>query len=372
MNYFNNISNAVTTLIDGMKVTMGYFVRPREHVTLQYPDEVWPIPSRNIGVGELDTYNTIRSKLNVNIDDCIGCKACERACPVNCIHIDTYKGGPDEDLGTTSNGTKIKLLTASFIIDMSECMFCDLCTPPCPEDCITMTPDFQFISNDNLKKDVTPEQRWRDRNLLIYQFSKVSEVERKRLKAEADEAAKAKAEIMAAKKAAAEKAAADLAAKAALESAATAEVVVETRETETLETSADPDPKTTFVMQETESAPPVDHQPIPVEGEAKAEQIEDSPAPNSETSEASAETPVHANGPFEIIPEKEAPEETIETVPTDETMPSAEPTIHVDIPIETITKTDTFEESTESAEDKAVTETPENTEDSNMKERENG
>lgn len=212
MSYFNNITNAIATLIDGMKVTMGYFVRPREYVTLQYPDEVWPIPSRNIGVGELDSYNTIRSKLTVDINDCIGCKACERACPVNCIKIDAYKGGPDDDLGITSNGTTIKLLVANFTIDMSECMFCDLCTHPCPEDCITMTPDYQFISNDNLKKDTTPEQRWRDKDHLIYQFSVVAEEERQRRKAEALEAAKAKAAAMAAKKAAAAKAAAEKAA----------------------------------------------------------------------------------------------------------------------------------------------------------------
>lgn len=193
---------------------MGYFVRPREHVTLQYPDEVWPIPARNIGVGELESYNTIRSKLTVNMDDCIGCKACERACPVNCITIDAYKGAPPEELGITSNGTQKKLLVANFTIDMSECMFCDLCTHPCPEDCIHMTPDYQFIENDNLKKDVTPEERWRDRDLLIYQFSQVSEEKRQSLKAEAEAAKKAKAEAMAAKKAAAEKAAAAKAAAA--------------------------------------------------------------------------------------------------------------------------------------------------------------
>lgn len=218
MSYFNNISSAITTLIDGMKVTMGYFVRPREYVTLQYPDEIWPVPERNIGVGELDAYNTIRSKLTVNFEDCIGCKACERACPVNCIHIETFKAGPEEDIGTTSNGTKIKLRVTDFTIDMSECMFCDLCTPPCPEDCILMTPDYQFISNDNVRLDVTQEERWRDRGHLIYQFSKVSPEERAERQAEADKVAAAKAAAVAAKQAAAEKAAA---AKAASESQAT-------------------------------------------------------------------------------------------------------------------------------------------------------
>ncbi len=219
MSYFSNISNAITTLVDGMKVTMGYFVRPREHVTLQYPDEVWPIPTRNIGVGEIESYNTIRSKLVVDFEDCIGCKACERACPVDCIDIETFKAGPDEDIGTTKNDTKIKLRVTSFTIDMSECMFCDLCTHPCPEDCIHMTPDYQFISNDNVKLEVTPEERWRDRDHLIYQFSKVTPIERAQRKAEAEKVAAAKAAAMEAKKAAAAKAAAAKAEQEAQEAA---------------------------------------------------------------------------------------------------------------------------------------------------------
>jgi len=177
MGYFKNIGDSITTLITGMKVTMGYFVRAKEHVTLQYPDEKWPNPERNIGVGELDTYNVIRSKLHVDIDDCIGCKKCERACPVNCITIDTLKTDKGEDIGTTKLGTQKRLLVTRFTIDMTECMYCDLCTFPCPEECIYMTPDYRFERGDNKEVQVTNVERWRDRNNLIYEYSTVPKTE---------------------------------------------------------------------------------------------------------------------------------------------------------------------------------------------------
>ncbi|GIT40457.1 MAG: hypothetical protein Ct9H300mP9_3070 [Candidatus Neomarinimicrobiota bacterium] len=48
-------------------------------------------PSRtNIG-HDHSNYNVIRSRLHVDMDDCIGCLKCERACPVDCIKIDTVK-----------------------------------------------------------------------------------------------------------------------------------------------------------------------------------------------------------------------------------------------------------------------------------------
>ncbi|MCF7824009.1 MAG: 4Fe-4S dicluster domain-containing protein [Candidatus Marinimicrobia bacterium] len=347
MSYFNNISNAISTLVDGMKVTMGYFVRPREHVTLQYPDEVWPVPSRNIGVGELDAYNTIRSKLTVNINDCIGCRACERACPVNCITIDAYKGGPEEDLGTTSNGTKIKLLVANFTIDMSECMYCDLCTPPCPEDCIVMTPDYQFISNDNLKTEVTPEERWRDRDLLIYQFSKVPEEERQRLKTEAEEAAQAKALAMAAKKAEAEKAAAD---KAAAEEAAIAEGV-----------SSQTSPT------QTESSPAQDviitaH---PANTEASMETA------NSVQDVTEAEELTQVNISMDTI----APGISLEDktdLPESENISGEEEITRINIPMDTITASITQEEKVELPENENNSGEGEDSEDRTTEERENG
>jgi len=98
-----------------------------------------------------------------------------------------------------------------------------------------MTPDYQFISNDNVKLDVTPEERWRDRDHLIYQFSKVSPEEREQRAAEAAKVAAAKAAAMEAKKAAAEKAAA---AKASAEQAALDEAAREASVVEVTQSAA--------------------------------------------------------------------------------------------------------------------------------------
>ncbi len=50
------------------------------------------------------------------MDDCIGCDQCARACPVNCIEIETVKSIPGEDLGKTSNGKKKALWVTNLIL----------------------------------------------------------------------------------------------------------------------------------------------------------------------------------------------------------------------------------------------------------------
>ena len=87
--YFANIYDTVNTLWTGMRITWRHMINiKRDNVTLQYPEERWPRPERNIGF-EHENYNIIRSRLHVDIDDCIGCLKCERACPVDLslIHI---------------------------------------------------------------------------------------------------------------------------------------------------------------------------------------------------------------------------------------------------------------------------------------------
>ena len=89
--YLATIWETVSTLLTGMGVTWRHMLAiRRDNVTLQYPEERWPRPERDIGFDH-DKYNVIRSRLHVDIDDCIGCLKCERACPVDCIKIDTVR-----------------------------------------------------------------------------------------------------------------------------------------------------------------------------------------------------------------------------------------------------------------------------------------
>jgi electron transport complex protein RnfB len=68
-------------------------------------------------------------------EECIGCKKCIDACPVNAIH-----GAPN--------------LMHSVIEDI--CTGCELCIPPCPVDCIELleTSDAQIQNAKNISADL--------------------------------------------------------------------------------------------------------------------------------------------------------------------------------------------------------------------------
>ncbi|MEX0680036.1 MAG: NADH-quinone oxidoreductase subunit I [Balneolales bacterium] len=137
------------TIFVGMGVTFRHLFS--KSVTVQYPDQRDVLPDR------------VRLKLHVNIDDCIGCRLCERACPVDCITIGTIKSTDDDDLGETSTGHKKKLWLNEFDIDMAKCCYCELCVHPCPTDCITMVEDYEYsvYDRENLIlsfAEMTPDQ----------------------------------------------------------------------------------------------------------------------------------------------------------------------------------------------------------------------
>jgi NADH-quinone oxidoreductase subunit I len=180
--YFVNIWTGVVTILIGMKVTFKHLFVPA--VTIQYPDVRPELPERE------------RNRLYVNMDDCIGCDQCARACPVDCIQIETVKSLPTEDLGKTSNGKKKALWVTKFDIDIAKCCYCQLCVFPCPTECIYMTDVYEFSEFD--------------RNKLVYDFVTLTpqEVEEKKANYAKLEEEKAAQKAAAAAKAAAEKAAA--------------------------------------------------------------------------------------------------------------------------------------------------------------------
>ena len=166
--YFNQIIDGVKSFITGMRLTLNHFNKKKDLVaTLQYPHEKWPVPERDIGFDHAD-YNLIRSRLHVDIDDCIACMQCERACPVDCIKIDSIKPPKDNDFdcGMTSNDTQKKMIVSRFTIDMSECMYCNLCVYPCPEECIYM------VGGPNDKKhEIDYEFSQYERDGMVFEFA---------------------------------------------------------------------------------------------------------------------------------------------------------------------------------------------------------
>ncbi len=176
--YLHGIWATISTMFIGLGITWKHMMRIRKgNVTLQYPEEKWPRPERNIGF-DFSNYNIIRSQLHQDIDDCIGCMKCARACPVDCITIEIVKVPKGTDIGTTSNGTKKRLLVKRFDIDMSECMYCNLCTYPCPESCIYMTG-----GPNSEKHPLDYEFSEYNRENLIYKFATVTPEEIERLTA---------------------------------------------------------------------------------------------------------------------------------------------------------------------------------------------
>jgi NADH-quinone oxidoreductase subunit I len=171
--YLKNTYDAIFTVLVGMKITFRHLFFPS--VTIQYPEVKPVMPER------------ARNRLYVNMDDCIGCDQCSRACPVNCIEIETIKAAPDDSPGVTSQGKKKALWVTKFDIDIAKCCFCSLCVYPCPTECIEMTKVYEYSEFE--------------RDDLIYNFVTLTqtEIEEKKVNYEKFMAEKEAAKLAAAK-----------------------------------------------------------------------------------------------------------------------------------------------------------------------------
>jgi NADH-quinone oxidoreductase subunit I len=117
MGYWTDIREGVGTTLKGMRITWNHMFEPT--FTMQYPEERKELPDSERGIHEYD------------VERCIACENCAKACPVACIYIDS------EGKGKAAKLTR-------FEIDYQKCLFCNLCVPPCPVDCIRMGKEFDL------------------------------------------------------------------------------------------------------------------------------------------------------------------------------------------------------------------------------------
>ena len=76
--YVKDIKDTVSSVFEGMAITFSHLVR--RPMTIQYPDKI-PVPIQET------LPHRYRGILEVDMDICTGCLACERVCPITCITI---------------------------------------------------------------------------------------------------------------------------------------------------------------------------------------------------------------------------------------------------------------------------------------------
>jgi formate hydrogenlyase subunit 6/NADH:ubiquinone oxidoreductase subunit I len=121
--YFSNITSAFATTFEALSVTFSHLFR--KPYTVQYPDRI------AVRIQDTLPYR-YRGILEVDLEICTGCLACERACPIDCIVIEAEK----------DKNTK-EMILRRFDIDIAKCMYCGLCSEPCPTGSIHHTREFE-------------------------------------------------------------------------------------------------------------------------------------------------------------------------------------------------------------------------------------
>ena len=173
--YFKDIFDTCKSISIGLKITLKYCFQ--KTVTVQYPNERLSFAPRYRGIHEFEA------------EKCIACDLCAKACPVDCIYID--KTGPRridkaKNLVDETDPKNGKLMR--FAIDYSKCLFCALCTEPCPTECIHMGKlhDLSSYSREDVVVEFTDLDKkglrtvvpiWMERNKDKYPWVK-EEIER--------------------------------------------------------------------------------------------------------------------------------------------------------------------------------------------------
>lgn len=125
---FRKILKGLVALLKGMRITgKTLFEKP---ITLQYPYE------------KPELRQDYRGLFILGLDICTGCMACARACPSECIFIETHRTQERQKSGA-------KLAVDRFDINFGLCCQCHLCVEACPVEtdnngkCIYMINEYE-------------------------------------------------------------------------------------------------------------------------------------------------------------------------------------------------------------------------------------
>ncbi len=121
------VPSALGSLLKGLRLTLGYFIRPSRIVTRQYPEnrQSLSFPPR------------YRARLHLihqanGFHKCTACRMCEKACPNASIKILGRKGA-------VTGKTELD----HYIWRMDSCLLCNACVQACPCGALAMGPEFE-------------------------------------------------------------------------------------------------------------------------------------------------------------------------------------------------------------------------------------
>jgi formate hydrogenlyase subunit 6/NADH:ubiquinone oxidoreductase subunit I len=175
--YVGNIKSTCTSIFEGMAVTFSHLFRTP--ITVQYPDRI-PEPLQKT------LPERTRGHLTVDMEICISCLACEKACPIDVIKIEDVKIPKETVVGVDGKETVRVKEPTRFDIVMYKCMYCGLCVEPCPTGAIHFTKEFEGATSDLSTlhfRFVTQDEK--ERVLLKAKEYEKEQAEKARKKAEA-------------------------------------------------------------------------------------------------------------------------------------------------------------------------------------------
>ena len=120
-------------LLTGMRITLGYFVRPGTVITQQYPENRETLVIPPLSFGRLELVKDPEK----GAFTCNACGLCAKACPNNSIRVERGKDAVTQ-----------KPVVSKYVYHLERCTMCRRCVLVCPSKSLRSVPDFEHAVYD--------------------------------------------------------------------------------------------------------------------------------------------------------------------------------------------------------------------------------